>query len=112
MNILCSFALSQIKRKKSRTVITASAIALSAALLTAVVNFAASGEAMLAGFLGKDYGLYGNAYTMLLFVPALFLAALIVAMSVIVISNAFRMSANERMAQFFKMRRCDEAPDL
>ena len=100
MNILCSFALSQIKRKKSRTVITASAIALSAALLTAVVNFAASGEAMLAGFLGKDYGLYGNAYTMLLFVPALFLAALIVAMSVIVISNAFRMSANERMTQF------------
>ena len=100
MNILCSFALSQIKRKKSRTAITASAITLSAALLTAVVNFVASGEAMLAGFLGKDYGVYGNAYTMLLLVPALFLAALIVSMSVIVISNAFRMSANERMSQF------------
>ena len=28
MNILCSFALSQLKRKKSRTVITALAIAL------------------------------------------------------------------------------------
>ena len=95
MNILCFFALSQIKRKKSQTAITALAIALSAALLTAVVNFAASGEAMLAGFFGKDYGLYGSAYTMLLLVPALFLAALIVAMSVIVISNAFRMSANE-----------------
>lgn len=100
MNILCSFALSQLKRKKSRTMITAFAIALSAALLTAVVNFVASGNAMLAAFLGEDYGLYGGAYFMLLLVPAVFLAALIAAMAVIVISNAFRMSANERMAQF------------
>ena len=61
MNILCSFALSQLKRKRSRTVITASAIALSAALLSAVVNFVASGNVMLSGFLGEDYGLYGGA---------------------------------------------------
>ncbi|MDE6904121.1 MAG: ABC transporter permease [Lachnospiraceae bacterium] len=100
MNILCSFAFHQLKRKKSRTMITAAAIALSAALLTAVVNFAASGNRMLSGFLGSDYGLYGNAYTMLLLIPAAFLAALIIAMSVIVISNAFRMSANERISQF------------
>lgn len=71
--------------------ITASAIALSAALLSAVVNFVASGNAMLSGFLGEDYGLYGSAYFMLLLVPAVFLAALIAAMSIIVISNAFRM---------------------
>lgn len=100
MNILCSFAFNQLKRKKSRTAITASAIALSAALLSAVVNFVASGNAMLAGFLGEGYGLYGGAYMMMLLVPAVFLAALIASMSVIVISNAFRMSANERMAQF------------
>lgn len=100
MNILFSFALKQLKRKKGRTVITASAIALSAALLTAVVNFVASGNTMLSSFLGKDYGVYGGAYRMILLVPALFLAALIIAMSVIVISNAFRMSANERIAQF------------
>lgn len=100
MNILFSLAFSQIKRKKGRTVITAAAIVLSAALLTAVVNFVASGNAMLADFLGKDYGVYGNAYIMLLLIPAVFLAALIIAMSVIVISNAFRMSANERIAQF------------
>ena len=71
MNILCSFALSQIKRKKSRTMTTASAIALSAALLTAVVNLVASGNAMLAGFLGKDYGAYGSAYIPLLLIPIL-----------------------------------------
>lgn len=100
MNILFSFACKQLKRKKGRTAVTATAIALSAALLTAVVNFVASGRTMLVNFLGKDYGLYGGAYMMILLVPALFLAALIIAMSVIVISNAFRMSANERVAQF------------
>lgn len=100
MNILVSFAGKQLGRKKGRTVITAAAIALSAALLTAVVNFVTSGRTMLVNFLGEDYGLYGGAYMMILLVPALFLAALIVAMSVIVISNAFRMSANERIAQF------------
>lgn len=100
MNILFSFALTQIKRKKIRTGITAAAILLSAALLTAVVNFVESGNAMLVGFLGEDYDVYGSAYTMLLLLPAAFLAALIIAMSVIVISNAFRMSANERIAQF------------
>ncbi len=100
MNILCSFAFHQLKRKKSRTIITAAAITLSAALLTAVVNFAASSNTMLSGFLGSDYGLYGNAYAFTLLIPAVFLAALIIAMSIIVISNAFRMSANERISQF------------
>lgn len=100
MNILCSFAFHQLKRKKSRTIITAAAITLSAALLTAVVNFAASGNTMLSGFLGSDYGLYGNAYAFTLLIPAVFLTSLIIAMSIIVISNAFRMSANERISQF------------
>lgn len=89
-----------IRDEVSRTMTTASAIALSAALLTAVVNLVASGNAMLAGFLGNNYGAYGNAYIPLLLIPALFLASLIIAMSVIVISNAFRMSANERISQF------------
>lgn len=100
MNILWFFALSQIKRKKRRAVITALAIALSTALLTATANFAANGNVLLVSFLGGDYGLYGNAYVPLLLIPAVFLAALIIAMSVIVISNAFRISVNERMALF------------
>lgn len=100
MNILCALALSQVKRKKTRTVITVSAISLSTSLLTAVINFAASGHAMLTRFLGKNYGEYGNAYIPLLLIPSLFLGGLVVAMSVTVISNVFRMSANERVAQF------------
>lgn len=100
MNILCGLALSQIKRKKTRTVITISAISLSAALLTAVINFLVSGNTMLKGFLGEGYGEFGSAYAMLLLIPAAILGFLIIAMSVIVISNVFRMSANERVAQF------------
>lgn len=100
MNILWFFALSQMRRKKRRAVITALAITLSAALLTATANFTASGNVLLVSFLGEDYGLYGNAYVPLLLIPAVCLAALIIAMAVIVISNAFRISVNERMALF------------
>lgn len=100
MNILCTLACSQIKRKKSRTAITIAAISLSTALLTAVINFAVSGNTMVQGFLGEDYGEFGSAYTLLLLIPAAILGALIIAMALIVISNAFRMSANERVAQF------------
>lgn len=100
MNILGALAFSQIRRKKVRTLITAAAIILSSLLLTAVVNFVACGNAMLVRFLGEDYGVYGGAYTLLLLIPAAILGMLIVAMSVIVISNVFRMSANERIAEF------------
>ena len=100
MNVLGRLALSQIKRKRMRTVMAVLAIVLSSSLLTGVVNFAASGNRMLVDFLGKDYGMYGGAYTLLLFIPALILGMLIVAMSVIVISNVFRMSANEPISEF------------
>ena len=106
MNILCALAYSQIKRKKSRTVITIAAISLSTALLTAVINFAVSGNTMVRGFLGEDYGEFEGAYTLLLLIPAAILGALIIAMSVIVISNVFRMSANERVAQFGTLKCC------
>lgn len=100
MNILCGLALSQIRGKKTRTLITITAISLSAALLTAVINFGVSGTTMLQGFLGKDFGEFKNVYTLLLMIPAVILAFLIIAMSVTVISNVFRMSADERVAQF------------
>lgn len=100
MNVLGMLALSQIRRKKARTVITVLAVVLSSSLLTAVVNFAASGNTMLKGFLGEDYGAYQGAYTMMLIVPAVVLGMLIAAMSILVISNVFRMSASERVAEF------------
>lgn len=100
MNILGRLALWQVRRKKSRTVMTVLAMILSSALLTAVVNFVASGNAMLVAFLGEDYGAYGGAYTLLLLIPGAVLGLLIVTMSVTVISNVFRMSASERISEF------------
>ena len=99
-HILRALALSQIRRKKVRTMITILAIVLASLLLTITVNFVASGNAMLVHFLGKDYGVYGGAYVLLLLIPAVILGMLIIAMSVIVISNAFRMSASERVSEF------------
>lgn len=100
MSVLGKLALSQIRQKKVRTTVTVLAMVLSSALLTAVVNFVVSGNAMLVGFLGEDYGEYGGAYTLLLLIPAAVLGILIVSMSVIVISNVFRMSTSERIAEF------------
>lgn len=100
MSVLGKLALSQIRQKKVRTTVTVLAMVLSAALLTAVVNFVVSGNAMLTEFLGEDYGVYGGTYTLLLLIPAAVLGILIVSMSVIVISNVFRMSASERIAEF------------
>lgn len=100
MSVLGKLALSQIRQKKVRTTVTVLAMVLSSALLTAVVNFVVSGNAMLVGFLGEDYGEYGGAYTLLLLIPAAVLGILIVSMSVIVISNVFRMGASERIAEF------------
>lgn len=100
MSVLGKLALSQIRQKKVRTTVTVLAMVLSSALLTAVVNFVVSGNAMLTEFLGEDYGVYGGAYTLLLLIPAAILGILIIFMSVIVISNVFRMSASERIAEF------------
>ena len=100
MNVLGKLAFSQIRQKKLRTAMAVLAIIFSSSLLTCVINFAASGNRMLVNFLGEDYGVYGGAYALLLFVPALILGVLIAVMSVIVISNVFRMSANERVSEF------------
>lgn len=100
MNVLGKLAFSQIRQKKLRTAMAVLAIIFSSSLLTCVINFAASGNRMLVNFLGEDYGMYGGAYALLLFVPALILGVLIAVMAVIVISNVFRMSANERVSEF------------
>lgn len=100
MKITAKLAYSQLKTNRSRTIWTLTGIALSTALITAVCSFVASGNAMLANFLGKDYGAYGQSMIVLLLLPAVFFCIIIVAMSVVVVSNVFRVSANERTAQF------------
>lgn len=104
MKITAKLAYSQLKINRSRTIWTLLAIALSTALTTTVCSFVASGNAMLVNFLGEDYGVYGSAYITLLLIPAVIFGVLIVAMSVTVISNVFRISAQERVMQFGIMK--------
>ncbi|MDD3362318.1 MAG: FtsX-like permease family protein [Hespellia sp.] len=100
MKITAKMAYSQLKVNRSRTLWATAAIALSTALTTTVCSFVASGNAMIVGFLGADYGEYGSAYMGMLLVPAILFGIIIVTMSVIVISNVFRISAGERISQF------------
>lgn len=100
MSITASLAFSQLKKKRGRSLAAVLAIILSTSLTTAVCSLMASVNATLTNLLGKDYGDYGGAYLPLLLVPGILFGILIVTMSVIVISNVFRVSAGERMAQF------------
>lgn len=104
MKITAKLAYSQLKINRSRTRWTLLAIALSTSLTTAVCSFVASGNHMLVNFLGKDYGLYGGSYIVLLLIPAVIFGILVAAMSVTVISNVFRISAQERLTQFGIMK--------
>ncbi len=100
MKLTAQLAYSQLKINRGRTMWTLVGIALSSALITAVCSFAASGNALIIGLFGKSYGNYDDMIADLLLVPAGFFSAIIVSMSVVVISNAFRVSAGERTAQF------------
>ena len=100
MKITSQLALSQIKLNKKRTIASILAIALSTALVTAVMCFATSGNKMLTDFLGPGYGDYAGAYSAIIAVPALLLGLLIAYMSVTVISNIFATSANKRIQEF------------
>ncbi len=104
MKITAKLAYSQLKINRSRTLWTLIAIALSAALTTAVYSFVVSGNAMIVNFLGEDYGLYGKSYLLLLLIPASIFGIIIFAMSVTVVSNVFRISAQERVTQFGIMK--------
>lgn len=100
MKITSQLALSQIRLNKKRTIASIFAIALSTALMMAVMCFASSGNKMLTDFIGADYGSYAGAYSAIIAVPALFLGLLIAYMSVMVISNIFTTSANKRIREF------------
>lgn len=100
MRITAKLAYNQIKINRQRTIWTLTGILLSTALITAVCSFIASGNALLVNIYGKNYGEQGGAQFTLLLVPAAIIGILIIAMAVVVISNAFRVSANECRTQF------------
>jgi len=100
MSITMFLAISQLKRKYCRTISAIVIIALSTVLTTTVCNLVVSGNNMLVSWMGEDYASYGSAYSAMLLIPAVIFGMIILVMSVVVISNVFRISAGERLSQF------------
>ena len=100
MSITAKLAYKQLKINRQRTILTLISIILSTALITTVYTFAASVHRLFVGFLGGADGEFDRMITELLLVPVGLLSVIIILMSVIVISNVFRVSANERIKQF------------
>jgi putative ABC transport system permease protein len=96
-SIPAALAKAQIRQNRRRAVITIIGIVLSVSMLTAVCGFAVSGIEAMRNLVGDDYI---QAYQSLFISMAAVLGAIIMTASAVVISNAFRISASERMRQF------------
>lgn len=99
MKLTGKLALSQLKVNKRRTIWTFIGIVLSTAMLTTIYNLGYG-----TGMNWIDRILIGNEmrleYLAVVSGIALVMSIFVICISVIVISNAFRVSATERLAQF------------
>ena len=96
-NITRLLAKNQLKQNRKRTIITIIGIVLSVSMLTAVCGFAVSGIEALRNLVGDDdVTAYQGAFISM----ATVLGVIIMIASIVVISNAFRVSASERTRQF------------
>jgi ABC-type antimicrobial peptide transport system permease subunit len=95
--------LRSLKENRNHTFFTILAIMLSTAMISAVCGFAASGRKMLFDLMGKDI-LRAGQYIAMVYIAAAVFGVVIVATSVIIASNAFRVSAGERTKQFGLLR--------
>lgn len=104
MKITSRLALNGLIRNKKRTVASCIAISLATVMITANSAFMTSAMEMLKDALGGDMGDYLGAYNAMIVIPAIFLMLLIVFISVTVISNIFRTSANNRVKELGVLR--------
>jgi len=95
MKLTAKLAYSQLKVNRNRSTWTFLGIVLAAAMTAAVCGFAVSGDIMLTE-LEVDKDRYMPTLTGL----SVILGLIIAVVSVTVVSNAFRVSADERTAQF------------
>ena len=99
MKLTAKLALSQLKVNRRRTIWTFIGILLSTAMLTTIYNLGYG-----SGMHWIDRITIGNAmraeYLAVVSGIAIVMSAFVICISVIVISNAFRVSATERLAQF------------
>jgi len=98
MKLTARLAHRQLITSRKRTIWTLIGIMLSTAMITAVYGFGASGGAAISDMLGDAY--IRREYVVTIVAIGVILSIVIVTASVIVVSNAFRVSAGERTAQF------------
>lgn len=98
MKLTTQLAFGQIKINRNRSIMTLIGIILSSAMLTAVCGFIASAKEVFDRAFEYDYS--NESYNATLAAIGIVLGSVIIAASVIVISNAFRVSAGERTKQF------------
>jgi len=96
MSLTAKLALQQLKKARKRTAWTLAGIGLSVAMIVAVNGFAASAMAMFSQD-GRTLHIWERMGFLII---AAILGAVIATASIIVISNAFRVSAVERIRQF------------
>ena len=99
MKLTAKLALSQLKVNKRRTIWTLAGIVLSAAIITGVYSLGfATGIDLVDQMIGDSpfRGIYMASITGL----AAILSVFIISISIVVVSNAFRVSASERTSQF------------
>ncbi|MCL2199915.1 MAG: ABC transporter permease [Defluviitaleaceae bacterium] len=98
MKLTAKLAYSQLIANRKRSIWTLLGIMLATAMFTAVFGFAASFAATIGEFMDDMY--VRADYYRTIYGAGGILSVLIVIVSVVVVSNAFRVSAGERMSQF------------
>ncbi|MCL2386170.1 MAG: ABC transporter permease [Defluviitaleaceae bacterium] len=98
MKLTAKLAYSQLIVNRKRTIFTLLGIILSTAIIMIVCTLVTSGTNSVMLIAGDP--VQHEALFALLLIPAIISTIIIVVMSVIVISNGFRVSANERVTQF------------
>jgi putative ABC transport system permease protein len=98
MKLTAKLAFSQLNANRKRTIWTILGIILSAAMLTAVCGFVVSAKGAIEAALGIDE--YNSARTAALIALGALFGLIIMTAAVVVVSNAFRVSAGERIRQF------------
>jgi len=99
MKLTAKLAKSQLLTNRSRTMWALLGVILSTAMITAVYGFVASGFELVDGLLSDESSLH-DLYRATVAGIGTVLSGMVTVASIIVISNSFRVSASERMAQF------------
>jgi len=98
VNLTRRLAINQLKQNRKRSLWTLFGIVLSTAMITAVYGFSASG---INAMLELVYGWHiRRAYYITFYGIGAVLSIVIAVASIIVVSNAFRVSAGKRLVQF------------